>query len=52
MNQYGCIGEIEILSQGPLRRLSNYLCLYNIREKYLNNLVQRYNDQLINDFFE
>lgn len=52
VNQYGCIGEIEVLSQGPLTHISNYLCLYNIHEKYLNNIVQRYNDQLISDLFE
>ena len=53
VTQYGCIGEIEVMSrQGPLSHLSNYLSLYGINEKYLNNLTQRYNDQLVTDFFQ
>ena len=52
VNQYGCIAEVEVLCLGKLTHLSNYLCLYNVHEKYLNSLTQRYNDKLITDFFE
>ena len=31
--------------------VTNYLCLYNMHEKYLNNLLVRYDDNLITDFF-
>ena len=31
--------------------VTNYLCLYNVYEKYLNNLTCRYDDGLISDFF-
>ena len=30
---------------------TNYLCLYNMHEKYLNNLLVRYDEKLIPDFF-
>lgn len=30
---------------------SNYLCLYNLHEKYLNNVLSRYEEGLISDFF-
>ena len=31
--------------------VTNYLSLYNVHEKYLNNLTCRYDDGLISDFF-
>ena len=31
--------------------VDNYLCLYDMHEKYLNNLVGRFSEQLITDFF-
>ena len=31
--------------------VSNYLCLYNVHEKLLNDMVSRWNDNLITDFF-
>lgn len=52
VNEYGRIGEIEVLGQSTLTHVANYLSLYNVHEKYLNSLLQRYNDHMITDFFE
>ena len=52
VNEYGCIGEIEVLGQSSLSHISNYLSLYNIHEKYLNSMLQRFTDNMITDFFE
>ncbi len=52
LNQYNCVDEIVALSAQPLVETENYLCLYNIHEGYLNNMVQRYKDKLIPDFYD
>jgi hypothetical protein len=52
VNEYGRINEIEVLGQSSLSHITNYLSLYNIHEKYLNSLLQRFNDHMITDFFE
>lgn len=52
LNQYGRVDEILALSLHPLREAENYLCIYNVHERYLNNMLQRYYDQLIPDFYE
>jgi hypothetical protein len=31
--------------------VSNFICLYGIHERYLNNLCQRYSEGLITDFY-
>lgn len=52
INQYGRVDEIVALSRHPLKETDNYLCLYNIHEKYLNNLLQRFQNNLIPDFYK
>jgi len=50
VNQYNKVQTITVLSKQPFE-VTNYLCLYNMHEKYLNNLLVRYDEQLIPDFF-
>ena len=38
-----CVQDFEV---------TNYLCLYDTNEKYLNNMVSRYDEKLIPDFFK
>jgi hypothetical protein len=52
LNQYNHVDEIVALSPFPLDETSNYLCLYNVHERYLNNMVWRYKDGLIPDFYD
>ena len=39
-----------VLSLQAIER-TNYLCLYGLHEKYLNNLLSRYSEGLISDLF-
>lgn len=50
INQYERIQTITILSHQEFE-VSNYMCLYNIHEKYLNNLLSGWKENLINDLF-
>ena len=43
---------VVALSLLPLREASNYICLYHMHEKYLNNLAQRWGEGLIPDLYE
>ena len=52
LDQYGRVDELVAISQEPLLAAHNYLCLYHVHEKYINNLVQRWKDGLIEDFFK
>ena len=52
LNQYNHVDEIIALSTKPLEETSNYLCLYDIHEGYLNDMVKRYKERLIPDFYE
>ena len=51
LSKYSRVDEIVTLTRQPLKDLTNYFCLYNIHEKYLNNMVQRYEDNLIPDLY-
>ena len=51
LNQYRRVDEIMALSTSPLTETDNYLCLYNVHESYLNNMVQRFEDGIITDFY-
>ncbi len=51
LDQYGRVDELVALSLEPLTAAPNYLQLYHVHEKYLNNLVQRWQDGLIEDFY-
>lgn len=51
LDQYGRVDELVALSTQPLTAAPNYLQLYHVHEKYLNNLVQRWQDGLIEDFY-
>jgi len=51
INQYSKIETITCLSKNPLKT-SNYMCLYDMHERYLNNLKQRFEDQLVPDFYK
>lgn len=50
-NRYRRLDEIVALSRQPLTDASNFLNLYNIHEKYLNNLTERYEAGIIKDLF-
>eukprot|EP00112_Aurelia_sp_Birch-Aquarium-sp1_P001004 Seg1097.5 transcript_id=Seg1097.5/GoldUCD/mRNA.D3Y31 product="Cilia- and flagella-associated protein 61" protein_id=Seg1097.5/GoldUCD/D3Y31 len=50
LNQYKSIETITCLSKGKID-VDNIICLYGIHERYLNNLVQRYDEGLIKDFY-
>jgi hypothetical protein len=50
INCYNRVQTITVLSKQAFE-VTNYLCLYNVHEKYLNNLTCRYDDGLIQDFF-
>ncbi|XP_019853392.1 PREDICTED: cilia- and flagella-associated protein 61-like isoform X1 [Amphimedon queenslandica] len=50
INEYHRIGTITVLSKQPFE-VSNYRCLYNQHEQYLNNLMARWKNKLIDDLF-
>jgi len=50
LNQYRSIETITCLSTKGIE-IENLICLYGIHERYLNNLVQRYDEGLIKDFY-
>jgi len=52
LNQYSHVDEIVALSKHPLKEAENYLQLYDMHERYLNNLLQQYEEKLIPDFYE
>ena len=39
------------MSHKPLKETDNYLCLYKLHERYLNNMLSRYEGGLIPDFY-
>ena len=53
VNQYGCVETITCLAKPEVVHVpvSNLLRLYGIHERYLNNLVSRFDEGLISDFF-
>ncbi|XP_064621787.1 cilia- and flagella-associated protein 61-like isoform X2 [Lineus longissimus] len=51
INQYKSIETITCLSKKPLPT-SNILCLYGLHERYLNNLMSRFGEGLVNDLYE
>ncbi|XP_031562151.1 cilia- and flagella-associated protein 61-like [Actinia tenebrosa] len=50
VNQYRSIETITCLSKQPIDT-SNLLCLYGLHERYLNNLLQRFDEDLITNFY-
>eukprot|EP00794_Sanderia_malayensis_P017621 gene17621-19375_t len=50
LNQYNAVETITCLSVEPMD-IENLICLFGIHERYLNNLVQRYEEGLIEDLF-
>lgn len=51
MDEYSRVDEIIAISPHPLRETDNYLCLYNLHERYLNNMLRRYEEGLIPDLY-
>ncbi|XP_048259860.1 cilia- and flagella-associated protein 61-like isoform X2 [Haliotis rufescens] len=50
LNQYNTIETITCLSKQPVPA-SNLICLFGIHERYLNNMLSRYEEGLIKDFY-
>lgn len=50
LNTYNSVETITCLSMLPLE-VSNLICLYGLHEKFLNNLVSRFEEGLIKDFY-
>ncbi|XP_033104010.1 cilia- and flagella-associated protein 61-like [Anneissia japonica] len=50
LNKYNSIETITCLSKKVIDT-SNLLCLYNIHERFLNNMVSRFDEGLISDFY-
>ncbi|XP_072167121.1 cilia- and flagella-associated protein 61-like [Diadema setosum] len=50
LNQYNNIQTVTCLAREPIDD-SNLLCLYNLHERFLNNMVSRYNEGLIKDLY-
>ncbi|CAG2250100.1 Cilia- and flagella-associated protein 61 [Mytilus edulis] len=50
VNQYNNIETITCVSKSPIP-CSNFVCLYGLHERCLNNLVSRFNEGLIKDFY-
>ncbi|XP_030854264.1 cilia- and flagella-associated protein 61 [Strongylocentrotus purpuratus] len=50
LNNYSNIQTVTCLSHQPID-VSNLLCLYNIHERFLNNLVSRFDEGLIKDLY-
>ncbi|PIK43371.1 putative cilia- and flagella-associated protein 61 [Apostichopus japonicus] len=51
VNQYSSIETLTCLSKKPFEK-SNYKCLYNIHERFLNNMISRFDEGLIKSFYE
>ncbi|XP_066929118.1 cilia- and flagella-associated protein 61-like [Clytia hemisphaerica] len=51
LNQYNIVQDITCLSKNVIP-YANLLCLYGLHEKYLNNLLQRHREGLINDLYK
>ena len=53
INQYSCVETITCLVKPDTVKIpvSNLLRLYGVHERYLNNLLSRYDEGLISDFF-
>ncbi|XP_072032047.1 cilia- and flagella-associated protein 61-like [Amphiura filiformis] len=51
VNQYNNLETMTCLSKQPLDT-SNLLCLYNLHERFLNNMVSRFDEGLIQDFYQ
>ncbi|XP_053397247.1 cilia- and flagella-associated protein 61-like [Mercenaria mercenaria] len=51
INQYNNVETITCLAKQPLP-CSNLICLYGLHERCLNNMVSRFNEGLIKDFYK
>ncbi len=52
ISEYGRVDELCLLSTQHINDRDNYTCLYNIHEKYLNNLLERYDQGLVSDLYK
>lgn len=50
-NQYQAVEKIVCLTKKPLPS-SNLMCLYGVHQRALNNLLARYDEGLIKDFYD
>ncbi|XP_059138560.1 cilia- and flagella-associated protein 61-like isoform X3 [Physella acuta] len=50
-NQYNTVETITCMSRKPFPK-DNFLCLYGVHERMLNNLFVRYKEGLITDFYK
>jgi len=50
LNEHNTIDEIVCLSNKPMD-IDNLQCVYGMHERYLNNMLQRYKEGLIHDFY-
>ncbi|XP_019642271.1 PREDICTED: cilia- and flagella-associated protein 61-like [Branchiostoma belcheri] len=50
INQYRTVETITCYSKQPIEN-TNLICLYGVHERYLNNLVSRFDEGLIKDFY-
>ncbi|XP_041351130.1 cilia- and flagella-associated protein 61-like isoform X2 [Gigantopelta aegis] len=51
INQYDTIETITCLSKKAIPTY-NIMCLFGVHERYLNNLLQRFDEELIQDFYQ
>lgn len=53
IDRYSAVTSIYVLaSKDPLKDRSNLMHIFGTHEKFLNNLVSRYDEKLISNFFE
>ncbi|KAK2147285.1 hypothetical protein LSH36_561g01011 [Paralvinella palmiformis] len=50
INQYSSVETITCFSRKPFP-ISNIICLYGLHERYLNNLLSRFGEKLVSDFY-
>ncbi|XP_078590142.1 cilia- and flagella-associated protein 61-like isoform X1 [Branchiostoma floridae x Branchiostoma japonicum] len=50
VNQYRTVETITCYSKQPIEN-TNLICLYGVHERYLNNLVSRFDEGLLKDFY-
>lgn len=51
INQYNNVETLTCLSKQAFP-CENFICLYGLHERFLNNMVSRFNEKLIPDFYE
>lgn len=51
IDEHGAVAGLACLAKAATLETSNYLCLFGLNNLYLNNLVSRFDEGLIEDFF-